>query len=102
MNFSDLTMLPLFAGLLETPSPLVGEGFPPDARSATNGGKGEGGFIFLRCSPPPPPPPPAQRARVLSHKGRAGSVLLHFDQVCVLLAAARMSIRLMLSRGQLP
>ncbi len=29
MNFSDLTMLRLFAGLLGTPSPLVGEGFPP-------------------------------------------------------------------------
>ena len=28
----------------EFPSPLVGEGFPPGARSATHGGKGEGCF----------------------------------------------------------
>jgi hypothetical protein len=34
-----------------------------------------------------------QKARVLSRKGRAGSLLLRYDQACMLLAAARIRVR---------
>ena len=52
---------------------LVGEGFPPGARSATNGGKGEGDLVFdAAFAAYPSPRSPCER--VLSHKGRAGSL----------------------------
>jgi len=55
------------------PLSLEGEGFPPDARSAANGGKGEGGFILDGASRLTPHRAP--KARVLSPKGRAGEAV---------------------------
>jgi hypothetical protein len=45
---------------------LVGEGFPPGARNATNGGKGEGGESLLTRAYARSPLTARQTARVLS------------------------------------
>ena len=49
-------------GERQPPSPLVGEGFPPGARSATIGGKGEGRFVSTRLRRLPLTAPQAARA----------------------------------------
>jgi hypothetical protein len=57
------------------PSPLWGEGFPPGARSAATAERVRGCILVLTPLGGLPLTALAKRARVLSPKGRAGSVL---------------------------
>jgi hypothetical protein len=83
----------------DSPSPLVGEGFPPDARSATNGGKGEGKIslaivvlsLFLTQRSALLTPHHAPRGACALPQGESGSLW----QACLFIAAARLSVRLM-------